>query len=214
MNTSVSKKAVLIPAFCALFFNVLSAGESGIVIGGTVGMSTLGSNTDYYNNHFELDGLEDEKNFSSFTYGVKLGYDFYFRPEQAIRAYGDYSRVSFDDDNVFTGTIGMNIFTFNLDYRYDILPILGAFVGGNYSFVQSSSDKSYGNNSTSGIGFNVGAVLAPLDFLEVEAKFRYLGGDLPEKRFNRDSTDPKDVTSKRFSLEDHYQFLLGVNLKF
>lgn len=219
-----NKKAFLALGFSLALCSVLQA-ESGFVVGAIGGVSNLSTSSDAFDQGGrELELHEIEKDLKTFSYGFKVGYDLYFHPNQAVRFYADYVTSRYDGRDIPTGDPRMDTYAFNVDYRYDILPNLGLFAGPNLHYTQLKTNTSYpagttippyGNESKMGIGFGGGVVFAPLPFLEIEGRLRYLNVDFPDKFVPLSSTDQTNGVAKRkFNIDDPFSVFFGINFKF
>ncbi|RAX56449.1 hypothetical protein CCZ01_09485 [Helicobacter monodelphidis] len=215
------KKLALSAGLCSLLSVPVLAGESGLVVGVMGGLGMLGTNSDAYGNlGIEYDWYENEKNNSSFVYGAKLGYDFYFQKEHAMRLYVDYTSGKYGMGDFITGDVNLNTFALNAEYRFDFLPIVGLFIGPNLHFTQFQThpkvtrDDLFGDKNKVSFGFGGGIVLTPLSFLEVEGRIRYLNLGVGEKYTGALSDPDPNITRRSYEIDDPITFTLGVNLKF
>ncbi len=203
----LKRVVIIVLLYCSIAF-----GASGFVVGLSGGVSMLQSSEEYYNNYIEIDWYEGDKNNTTLNYGLKFGYDAYFVEEQAIRIYFDYNRNHFIGSNDMFKKASMDLYLLNADYRYDFLAYsFGIFGGINIGYVTLNTNNSYGDHNSMGFGLNAGLVYQPLEFLELEFKFRLVNTNFPNKQI---PVTIIDATRQTLDADTPYQFILGLNFKF
>ena len=106
----------------------------------------------------------------------------------------------------------MDLYLLNADYRYDFLAYsFGIFGGINIGYVTLNTNNSYGDHNSMGFGLNAGLVYQPLEFLELEFKFRLVNTNFPNKQI---PVTIIDATRQTLDADTPYQFILGLNFKF
>lgn len=190
---------------------------NGFVVGVMANAGILDISSDAYNAQgIEMDLLEEEQGKTSAGIGAKIGYDFYFSEQQAIRGYIDYHFNRFKTGYQEIGNFTIQSYGVNADYRYDFAPMVGVFVGGslNYNDISNNGRLNY-DTSQAGAGINAGFVFTPVSHLEVELRWRYNAIDIADKTFEPTSSQREQgITRRKLEVEEPMYFHLGLNYKF
>lgn len=182
------------------------------VVGMYGGASFLAMSSDYYVNFQEIPGDYD-KNLFGGSYGVKIGYDFYFLAQHGLRFYVDYMNTLLDSKEKTLGKYNMHTFGLNVDYRFDILSNFGVFAGVGLAY-NIINTQYLGNINTFGGSLNLGVVYN-ISFVEFELRLRYLAYDIAEKHSNyMPIIAGNQPTLHLVDLESPVSFQVGVNFRF
>ena len=186
------------------------------IIGVYGGAGIMSSSTNYYDNNLrEIDLLEKDVDSVGVTFGGKLGYDIYLKPQHALRVYLDYMGSSYGKQE-YVGSVKLHHYSLNVDYHYDF--DIGFSLFGGVGAVYSMGKTALGDISKADVGINLGVGYALTDFLEVELKARMLMADyFHNKLITPNITNlPNGVNLSHasFELEAPISILLGLNFRF
>lgn len=190
------------------------AGQNKFFIGASVAGSMLDTSSDYYNAQgMELDYIEGEKSLTGIGGSARVGYDIYFRPEQALRIYADYLGSSFGKSEIL-GKANMQHIGLNLDYRYDFASGFSLFGGGGV--VSSSVKSDLGSLSQIGGALNLGAAYALTSYLELELRAKLLFADYYSNKMITPIKGTSEAAAARqsFDMDAPMNLMLGVNFRF
>lgn len=209
-----------------------SKSKNKIVLGVYGGISMLSMYSEYeYRTSAnalwqEIPG-EYDSNLMGFSWGAKLGYDFYFLPSSvptaqrhSLRLYADYMNTLLDSKDGTLGKGNMHTIGLNLDYKFDIIAGFGVFAGAGLIYNIFDTQHLGALNNIGG-SLNIG-VSWSVWLLEIEARVRYL---MYETRERRSSFIPAEITAMangasgnniwhKVDFETPLSMHLGVNFRF
>lgn len=183
-------------------------------VGASVAASMLETSSEYYNAAgAEIEYIDGDRDMSGVGASVRIGYDVYFRPEQAIRIYADYLGTSFSKSEIL-GRANFQHVGANVDYRYDFINGFGIF--GGAGVVYSSASFDIGNLNHVGGALNMGVAYALTDYLEIELRAKLFFTEYYKNKSISPIVGTSDINAVRqqFDMEAPMNLMLGLNARF
>lgn len=209
-------------ALCGFFFLSIAqadeaVGKNKFMIGASGSVGFMERSSEYFNAQgIEIDQFDGDRDMSGFGGSVRLGYDVYFKPNQALRIYADYIGASFGKDEIL-GRMNLNHIGVNVDYRYDFLSGFGVFAGAGA--VYNMGKTNLGDIDGIGTGLNVGGAYVINEYLELELRMKFIFSEY----FNNKAVNPVKIpngigagiiSAQNLDLEAPMYVMLGLNARF